>query len=98
GHIDGLRIDHPDGLWNPARYFRQLQASAVAYRFGDPSLADQIEHYLAEENGYPVYIVAEKILVENEPLPRNWAVMGTTGYDFAAQVNSLFVDGSNEAA
>lgn len=100
GHIDGLRIDHPDGLWNPARYFRQLQASALAYRLGDPSLADQIERYLAEENtsDHPVYVVAEKILTENEPLPRDWAVMGTTGYDFAAQVNGLFVDASNEAA
>ncbi len=25
GKITGLRIDHPDGLWNPARYFEQLQ-------------------------------------------------------------------------
>ena len=25
GKVDGLRIDHPDGLYDPARYFRQLQ-------------------------------------------------------------------------
>ncbi len=25
GKVTGLRIDHPDGLWNPGQYFRQLQ-------------------------------------------------------------------------
>jgi (1->4)-alpha-D-glucan 1-alpha-D-glucosylmutase len=25
GTLDGLRIDHPDGLWDPAGYFRNLQ-------------------------------------------------------------------------
>src|SRR5262249_765207 len=25
GKLDGLRIDHPDGLYDPAQYFRQLQ-------------------------------------------------------------------------
>jgi (1->4)-alpha-D-glucan 1-alpha-D-glucosylmutase len=24
GVIDGLRVDHPDGLWNPSRYLRRL--------------------------------------------------------------------------
>src|SRR5690606_1336108 len=27
GKATGLRIDHPDGLWNPSKYFRQLQES-----------------------------------------------------------------------
>ncbi|HEY7096757.1 MAG TPA: malto-oligosyltrehalose synthase [Terriglobales bacterium] len=27
GKIDGLRIDHPDGLYDPARYFSKLQES-----------------------------------------------------------------------
>lgn len=27
--IDGLRIDHPDGLWDPAGYFRSLQRLVV---------------------------------------------------------------------
>ncbi len=26
GKVDGLRIDHPDGLYDPAEYFRRLQA------------------------------------------------------------------------
>ena len=25
GKVDGLRIDHPDGLYDPATYFRRLQ-------------------------------------------------------------------------
>jgi (1->4)-alpha-D-glucan 1-alpha-D-glucosylmutase len=29
GQIDGLRIDHPDGLWDPAGYFRSLQRLVI---------------------------------------------------------------------
>ena len=28
GAVTGLRIDHPDGLWDPAGYFRDLQRAA----------------------------------------------------------------------
>ena len=28
--VDGLRIDHPDGLYDPAQYFQRLQASFTA--------------------------------------------------------------------
>ena len=28
GKLDGLRIDHPDGLYDPAQYFQKLQAKA----------------------------------------------------------------------
>jgi (1->4)-alpha-D-glucan 1-alpha-D-glucosylmutase len=44
---------------------------------------------------YPLYVVAEKILSEDEPLPQNWVVHGTTGYDFLAVVNGVFVNGYN---
>jgi (1->4)-alpha-D-glucan 1-alpha-D-glucosylmutase len=27
--VDGVRIDHPDGLWDPAGYFTDLQAAAL---------------------------------------------------------------------
>jgi (1->4)-alpha-D-glucan 1-alpha-D-glucosylmutase len=30
GAADGVRIDHPDGLWDPAGYFRALQSAYVA--------------------------------------------------------------------
>lgn len=38
------------------------------------------------------YVVAEKILAEDEALPDHWPVYGTTGYDFLNTLNSLFVD------
>ena len=37
------------------------------------------------------YVVVEKILLDNEMLPRAWPVSGTTGYDFLGLVNNLFV-------
>jgi (1->4)-alpha-D-glucan 1-alpha-D-glucosylmutase len=43
----------------------------------------------------PVYIVVEKILARYEALPE-WPIDGSTGYDFANQVLSLFVDGAGE--
>ncbi|MFP4418250.1 MAG: malto-oligosyltrehalose synthase [Chitinispirillaceae bacterium] len=36
------------------------------------------------------YITVEKILSENERLPRDWPVSGTTGYDFVNLVNGIF--------
>lgn len=40
----------------------------------------------------PLFVVVEKILGPNEPLPETWPVAGTTGYDFTNQLNSIFVD------
>ncbi|HYF62373.1 MAG TPA: malto-oligosyltrehalose synthase, partial [Herpetosiphonaceae bacterium] len=115
GHINGLRIDHPDGLWNPAVYFRQLQESALRQRLAaehDPEELDGAataamddlcqENWSRTDGGspasWPLYVVAEKILSETEPLPRDWAVHGTTGYDFLVQVNGLFVDSRHAKA
>lgn len=78
GKVDGLRIDHPDGLYDPAQYFHRLQ-SAVA-RTTD------------SERSEPLYVVIEKILTGDEELPKDWPVDGTTGYDFLNLVNGLFVD------
>jgi len=78
GKVDGLRIDHPDGLYDPAQYFERLQRS-IAIAAND------------SENGSH-YVVIEKILTGAERLPAEWPVSGTTGYDFANLVNGLFVD------
>ena len=83
GKVDGLRIDHPDGLYDPAGYFRRLQASAGGVSSG------------LEE---PVYVLVEKILAHHEDLPGDWPVAGTTGYDFTNLMNGLFVDAEGEAA
>ncbi|TFZ08413.1 malto-oligosyltrehalose synthase [Ramlibacter humi] len=80
GHLDALRIDHPDGLSDPQQYFQRLQA-----RF-----ARQAE--VAGREPRALYLVAEKILAEHEPLSHLWPVHGDTGYRFATLVNGLFVD------
>ena len=72
GHIDGLRIDHVDGLYDPAAYLRDLRRLCP---------------------GVPLWV--EKILAEDEALPP-WPVMGTTGYDFPAAVESLFYDAAGD--
>ncbi len=114
GQVTGLRIDHPDGLWNPPAYFRQLQETYVKRmilaRLDEPLSANEeaeLESAIAAwfddrfrregKFNWPLYIVAEKILSETEPLPLDWAVSGTTGYDFMNLANSLFVDNTDEA-
>jgi (1->4)-alpha-D-glucan 1-alpha-D-glucosylmutase len=44
------------------------------------------------------YLVVEKILEHDEALPESFPVEGTTGYDFMAIVDGLFVDAQNEEA
>jgi len=82
GHIDGLRVDHSDGLRDPAEYFRRLQAASQSARYASR----------------PFYIVSEKILVGNEELRSDWEIEGTTGYDFLGSVNGVFVDHSRRRA
>jgi (1->4)-alpha-D-glucan 1-alpha-D-glucosylmutase len=83
GQVDGLRIDHPDGLYDPKQYFERLQQP---FRGRSPDRAK------------PLYVVVEKILAAHERLPEDWPVHGTTGYDFAALLNSWFVDPASESA
>jgi (1->4)-alpha-D-glucan 1-alpha-D-glucosylmutase len=83
GWVDGVRIDHPDGLYDPVRYFRRLQERYA------PTVA------LAEKpRGWPLYLLAEKITAGHERVPESWPIHGTTGYRFANVVNGLFVDGA----
>jgi (1->4)-alpha-D-glucan 1-alpha-D-glucosylmutase len=114
GKATGLRIDHPDGLRDPVRYFHHLQeefaarqAAAVQadgdFANGQPQrLADwftaasvEREHALPP---WPLYVVAEKILARDEPLPPDWAVAGTVGYDYLNDLNGLFVARRNRRA
>ena len=76
GHVQGLRIDHVDGLSDPKGYLVRLQKR------------------LKEITGSaePFYVVVEKILSGDEPLPPDWPVAGTTGYEFLNQVLGLLVD------
>lgn len=101
GAIDGLRIDHPDGLADPAGYFERLQA-AFAARMAKPVAAagdasGDAAGAAAGETAQrrPLYVVIEKIAAAHEYLPADWAVHGTTGYRFANIVNGLMIDGDS---
>ncbi|MBV8904002.1 MAG: malto-oligosyltrehalose synthase, partial [Acidobacteriia bacterium] len=39
----------------------------------------------------PLYTVVEKVLGRGEPLPAEWPVNGTTGYDFLNALNGIFI-------
>ena len=80
GTIDGLRIDHPDGLSDPYGYFRALQNLIYEARDGP-----------ARDEAATCYLLAEKILASHERLPADWPVAGTTGYEVAHLLNGLFV-------
>lgn len=110
GKATALRIDHPDGLWDPTEYFHKLQvgylAERVRVRLGAAGVPENLETEVAavlnverSEDAanatWPLYVVAEKILGEKEPLPADWAVFGTTGYDFLNTVNGIFVNRAN---
>jgi (1->4)-alpha-D-glucan 1-alpha-D-glucosylmutase len=82
GKVDGLRVDHPDGLYDPAQYFERLHRSILSATVNSEASPTQASPY----------VVIEKILTGSERLPAEWAASGTTGYDFSNLVNGLFVD------
>jgi (1->4)-alpha-D-glucan 1-alpha-D-glucosylmutase len=79
GLVDGLRVDHVDGLSDPAGYCRQLRSRLDALQGEQPG-------ELAQERAY---LVVEKILASGEHIPADWAVDGSTGYDFMDQISAL---------
>jgi len=88
GLIDGVRIDHIDGLADPEAYARKLRSRLAELQARRPAPLD------AE----PAWIVVEKILSPGEALPTSWEMDGTTGYDFMDQVGALLHDGTGESA
>ncbi|MFW5692791.1 MAG: malto-oligosyltrehalose synthase [Thermoguttaceae bacterium] len=134
GKVDGLRIDHVDGLFAPAEYLWRLQRGyvrAIAQRefatrmpanpeageaasretrgapdevaweeVGPAVVQSLVANFGKHANGnglarretLPLYVLVEKILGPEEPLPPEWPVAGTTGYDFRNSVGGLFVD------
>ncbi|MFC3126253.1 malto-oligosyltrehalose synthase [Pseudoroseomonas globiformis] len=87
GLIDGVRIDHVDGLADPGGYCRKLRRRMEAAGRRRPADAPK---------GEP-YILVEKILASDEPLPVRWRTDGTTGYDFMDQVGAVLHDPAGEA-
>ena len=82
GLVDGLRVDHPDGLADPGAYLARLaEATGGAY-----VLVEKILERSAHEPG------AEA----PEALPAWWATAGTTGYDALAEIDRVLVDPNGE--
>ncbi|MGA4635998.1 malto-oligosyltrehalose synthase [Pseudomonas solani] len=79
GLVDGLRIDHVDGLADPRGYCRRLRRRVEG-------LLDKRPRALLGQH-FPIYV--EKILGPGERLSRDWLVDGTTGYEFMNQVSLL---------
>uniref|UniRef100_UPI0028A6C225 malto-oligosyltrehalose synthase n=1 Tax=Achromobacter sp. TaxID=134375 RepID=UPI0028A6C225 len=73
GILDGLRIDHVDGLASPGAYLRRLRQALTQAGAGRAG----------------AYLVVEKILADGETLDSRWPADGTTGYDFMDQVGAL---------
>jgi (1->4)-alpha-D-glucan 1-alpha-D-glucosylmutase len=76
--LQGLRLDHIDGLRDPAQYFQRLRRLVR----GAQGHASQ-----------PFYMVIEKILGENEQLHRFAGVHGTTGYEWLNAITQVLVAG-----
>lgn len=74
GLIDGFRVDHLDGLGDPAAYCKKLRARI-----------DSLKN-LNDGRGY---VIVEKILAPGEELPTGWGIDGTTGYDFMNDAGAL---------
>lgn len=83
GILDGLRIDHIDGLYDPKAYLQRLTQRLSERR---SARADEF------------YLVVEKILSPHERLREDWPIHGTTGYDFLNQVLAILIDSAAEGA
>ncbi len=82
GIIDGVRVDHVDGLANPRLYCQQLREHLEALTPRRQALGLSATPY----------IIVEKILSDGELLPADWHVDGNTGYDFMDEVSSVLHD------
>lgn len=118
GKVNGLRIDHPDGLYDPPVYFQRLQREYIMQmvlkeweerrcsgteeteEIDTDAVREIVDHLLVNEfsSSPAFYVVAEKILDRKEPLPENWDIHGTVGYDYLNSLNGLFVDSRSEKA
>jgi len=81
GHIQGLRIDHPDGLRDPAAYLRRLRAAAPDAWIVAEKILEHGEELPADwpidgTTGYEFGAIVSGLLVDpagEESLSRHWA-------------------------
>jgi len=136
GEVDGFRIDHVDGLFDPTEYLWRLQWTLLrlearrafeelgqsAERWGElePVVLQRLRGDLGgpdpigllrlngpakseattiddssgrhSSRSKPLFVLVEKILGADEPLPPHWPVEGTSGYDFLNLLNGVLLD------
>lgn len=78
GWVDGLRVDHVDGLADPRGYCLRLRERLDALQASRPA-----------EVPARVALYVEKILAEGERLHSDWGVDGTTGYEFMNEISGV---------
>ena len=78
GKLQGLRLDHIDGLRDPVQYFQRLRRLVRDAHGG---------------RSQPFYVVIEKILGEHEKLTPFAGVHGTTGYEWMNAITHVLTDG-----
>jgi (1->4)-alpha-D-glucan 1-alpha-D-glucosylmutase len=93
GAIQGIRLDHVDGLLDPKQYLTRLQEAAAYRLIGREGPPFEPREAALDQ---PLYVVAEKILAHHEELRADWATSGTTGYDHMAIVNEVLTDPEGE--
>ncbi len=77
GKLQGIRLDHIDGLRDPAQYCQRLL---------------RLIREAQGENREPFYLVMEKILGEGESLPKFAGMQGTTGYEWLNLISRVLLD------
>lgn len=94
GLIHGVRLDHIDGLFDPAAYCAALQA--LVRRMTPQPVSDGGQSGATSSRAKLFYVIVEKILARHERLRDSWPVQGTTGYEFLNLVNGVLVDPGGE--
>ncbi|MCX7321199.1 MAG: malto-oligosyltrehalose synthase [Hyphomicrobiales bacterium] len=79
GKLQGLRLDHIDGLRDPSQYFQRLRRLIR-------------EAQGKQDKDKPFYVVVEKILGEHEKLVPFAGVHGTTGSEWLNAITQVLVD------
>lgn len=96
----GLRMEDPNVFKETHRLiFSLVKAGKIAgLRVDHIDGLFKPKEYLQRlrSNLSDAYLIVEKILSEGEVLPEVWPVEGTTGYDFLAHTNTVFVKDTNE--
>jgi (1->4)-alpha-D-glucan 1-alpha-D-glucosylmutase len=93
GKVQGVRLDHIDGMYDPRGYCQRL-LSRVADVLAESRGGDRAE--IDARSARPIYLVVEKILARHESLREDLPVAGTTGYEFIGLLNGLFLDPAAE--